>query len=364
MLPDARLGLSCPEGGEFYVCKDAKTRFVGCCDLDPCKDGTGICNPNEIKPAAFNAEAASLLLPQSCYGKSQTDKTGLWYSCSVTNPTFLGCCSLNPCHENGCGANDLVAGALSDNATRAAPFLGPVPISISTETLSNTPTTSSEQPPSTPTNTQGTGDDTDTKRNSHTDILVSVPITAGILLAIALFFYFRNRRQQKRSRYQERGRNIPLEPPTQPQEELKTMPYIPSAPTLPSSPKPSSWPAPTTESVPRTSWPLPVYMRSATSGGGQPTPPPRHQVQRPVSQSSSVYSTDLGGFGEAESQLERQLSQTSNASSTFMRPRQAPTPVDSPVTTPSRSPESTRMRDEHREQWLINDVFGNKKDTG
>ncbi|KAI1266194.1 hypothetical protein F5Y18DRAFT_435134 [Xylariaceae sp. FL1019] len=369
MLPDPRLGLSCPQGGEFYVCKDAKTKFVGCCDTDPCESGTGICDPTHIKPAAFDAEAASLILPQSCDGQSHNFKTGLWYSCSATNPTFLGCCSLNPCHENGCGTNDLVAAALSGNATHAAPFLGPVPDSITTEGPSATPTTSIEQTSSTstatqetgtPTATQGTDDDSGTRGNSRRDILVAVPTTAVILLAIALFLYIRILRQRKKSKDQERARNIPLEPPTTPQGVLKTVPYIPSSP---SSPTPISMPVPpTTQSVPRTSWPLPVYMPSTSPRREQPVPPVRNQAfQRPVSQSSSVYSEDFGNLEEGQSVLERQLSR---ASSRYMKPRNAPTPVASPTTSPSRSPESNRNTDKHRDQWLINDMFGNKRDTG
>ncbi|KAI1506756.1 hypothetical protein F5X99DRAFT_404114 [Biscogniauxia marginata] len=144
MPPNPDLGLSCPTGGEFYVCNQSTTRFIGCCMHNPCHIDiipsqlnnsnigleSGQCAPGALKPASFAASAYDAIPEQDCAGPVNNLDTisaitvqELWYVCADTQPPFLGCCSENPCSEGGCPAGSLAPAVLSDNATSAAVFL-------------------------------------------------------------------------------------------------------------------------------------------------------------------------------------------------------------------------------------------------
>ncbi|KAH8684987.1 hypothetical protein BGZ61DRAFT_495278 [Ilyonectria robusta] len=56
-------GFRCLGGGKFYICKDAKTEFVGCCNSDPCVGGKGVCPKGKLRQMAFS---------QSLYGQIPT----------------------------------------------------------------------------------------------------------------------------------------------------------------------------------------------------------------------------------------------------------------------------------------------------
>lgn len=105
----------CSSGGDYHAC--ASTRFVGCCQANPCVAG-GSCNGGDLKPMSFDKNLySSAFADQEC-------STGLWYTCSATNPPFVGCCKSNACHAtSGCPDGDLVEGSLSSNPYYAAPWL-------------------------------------------------------------------------------------------------------------------------------------------------------------------------------------------------------------------------------------------------
>ncbi|ENH71510.1 hypothetical protein FOC1_g10007746 [Fusarium oxysporum f. sp. cubense race 1] len=48
--------IRCFSGGNFYVCKKPSTNleFVGCCDSDPCADGSGICPQTDLRPMSYS----------------------------------------------------------------------------------------------------------------------------------------------------------------------------------------------------------------------------------------------------------------------------------------------------------------------
>lgn len=109
---------SCPSGGNFYVCTTG-VLFVGCCTLNPCNDDG--CNSSNLRPASFDPKKYGTFADQACWGNSSVG----WYTCTGTNPPFMGCCATNPCRGGaGCPFQNLVAGKLSSNSASAADFLG------------------------------------------------------------------------------------------------------------------------------------------------------------------------------------------------------------------------------------------------
>ncbi|KAI0887168.1 uncharacterized protein GGS22DRAFT_105716 [Annulohypoxylon maeteangense] len=116
----ADLGLSCPSGGQFYVCDQAKIRFIGCCTVDPCADGSGSCPQSSLSGASFSSDHYDSISPQSCAAPSNSTR---WFTCKSDQPPFLGCCSINACQNNGCPTANLLPATLSDNNGNAQVFL-------------------------------------------------------------------------------------------------------------------------------------------------------------------------------------------------------------------------------------------------
>ncbi|KAK8061091.1 hypothetical protein PG997_015312 [Apiospora hydei] len=114
--PISRYGLSCPVGGDFYICEDSPTQFIGCCDIDPCKNN-GDCPAPSLHSSSFSKSKYSDTLPEACVGD------GLWYTCAYNSPPFIGCCKENPCQTLQCSPGNVTAAKLSSNQTNAAPFL-------------------------------------------------------------------------------------------------------------------------------------------------------------------------------------------------------------------------------------------------
>lgn len=110
------LGLTCPSGGDFYVCGNT-TRFLGCCTSDSCTEDA-ICPQADLRYSSFNASFYPQILPQACMEHDAAS----WYACDLEVP-FLGCCALDPCTPKGCLDGDLRAARLSDNASNAEIFI-------------------------------------------------------------------------------------------------------------------------------------------------------------------------------------------------------------------------------------------------
>lgn len=113
-------GLSCPQGGSFYSCKDAESHFIGCCTEDPCVDKTGYCPQSALRYTSYSKDSYRSIPPQSC---AAPHNESTWYTCSEIDSPFMGCCSSNPCANNGCPQEDLLAAQVSDDDENAAPFV-------------------------------------------------------------------------------------------------------------------------------------------------------------------------------------------------------------------------------------------------
>ncbi|KAJ5984350.1 hypothetical protein N7481_006449 [Penicillium waksmanii] len=105
---------TCPSGGTWYVCPDAP-HFVGCCSSDPCTNvdanSTSPC-PN-VYAASFDTSLYDKISPNSCIDSANGNAD--WYTCTSTNPPFLGCCASSAC-ETGCPVDDLLAAAWSSSS--------------------------------------------------------------------------------------------------------------------------------------------------------------------------------------------------------------------------------------------------------
>ena len=182
--PRARYGLSCPTGGSFYICAEAETRFIGCCEEDPCSDeNRGSCPDDALHPASFSASNYIDIPGQDCV---EPYNTSTWWTCQGATPPFMGCCSENPCNE-GCRRADLLPARLSDNEENAAPFLDSSP------------------PPSSTASTLPDADTEDT--GSQTGLIVGVTMGGIVVLiaGIALFLWRRRRREKAQIAYNEDG---------------------------------------------------------------------------------------------------------------------------------------------------------------
>lgn len=129
----SQLGLSCPSKGQFYVCENAAIRFVGCCTVDPCADGSGSCPQSALTPASFSSDHYDTIPAQNCAAPSNSSH---WFTCQSSQPPFLGCCNVNACQNNGCPTDSLLSATLSDNTTDAQIFLSNAPSATSTATPS------------------------------------------------------------------------------------------------------------------------------------------------------------------------------------------------------------------------------------
>lgn len=125
--PTAVFGLSCPYGGTFYICKDAKSKFLGCCTENPCGDGTGYCPQSALRYSSYSQDSYRSIPQENCVTPRNESS---WYTCSSAVPPFMGCCASNPCSDEGCPEEDLLAARLDDDPTNAAPFLTATSTSI------------------------------------------------------------------------------------------------------------------------------------------------------------------------------------------------------------------------------------------
>ncbi|KAI0147018.1 hypothetical protein GGR57DRAFT_516637 [Xylariaceae sp. FL1272] len=198
--PRVKFGLSCPDGGEFYVCQDSSTQFIGCCGEDPCtstQDGT--CPENKLYNATFSAASGVNFLEQSC---ADSPEDALWYTCSDANPPFLGCCKNNPCN-NGCEDGNLVAAVLSDDPKNASQFL--LPETTTTTSSSSASPTSTNTSSASPTNSDTSKSGSE---KSSAGLIVGLSLAGVVILLIVLGVYLWSRRREQARLKREREERL------------------------------------------------------------------------------------------------------------------------------------------------------------
>ncbi|KAL1854467.1 hypothetical protein Daus18300_011388 [Diaporthe australafricana] len=179
--PMAVFGLSCPYGGTFYICKDAKSQFLGCCTEDPCAGGTGYCPQSALRYSNYSQDSYRSIPQENCVAPRNESS---WYTCSSAVPPFMGCCASNPCSNEGCPEDDLLAARLDDDPTNAAPFL--------TATSTSSASSSSDKGSS----------------SLSTGAIVGISIGSALVVLIAagvLFFYYKRREKRRRDELASKG---------------------------------------------------------------------------------------------------------------------------------------------------------------
>ncbi|RMJ12898.1 hypothetical protein CDV36_007437 [Fusarium kuroshium] len=201
--PREHWGLSCPNGGKFYICEEDDTQFVGCCVSDPCGTNKGKCPDGDLRATSFDKDLYAELPAQDCDSSQGTDN---WYTCAFTDPPFLGCCSQNAC-GSGCPRNRLVGAKLSDIENNRLDFLEPR--ANTTETTASTGTaTSTSSSTSEPTNDS---DDSGLSTGATAGIAVGAAVV-GVLAIILLAWIFWWKPRQKKKNGQE-FQSVPAHPP-------------------------------------------------------------------------------------------------------------------------------------------------------
>ena len=111
------LGISCPYGGSFFVCDHNTTEFVGCCAVNPCAGGQGVCPPDSLYNASFPQQRFDEIPRLECALERAS-----WYACNFTSPPFLGCCKKDACITS-CEKTDLVPAKLGSDIAARKSFL-------------------------------------------------------------------------------------------------------------------------------------------------------------------------------------------------------------------------------------------------
>ena len=194
---------SCPLGGQWYVC-DSGSKFVGCCSNEPCSFG---CRQGNLKPASFDPAYYGTFPDLEC-------NSGNWYTCSGTNPPFMGCCESDPCNR-GCPTEDLAAGWVGNNEAIACQFYAQGCSSPSSSTtasrssatrFSNSLTTSLPSSSTHSSSSSTTAPPAPTSGKSSTGTIVGGAVggVVGIAIVVILLFYcYRHAAKSRKNRNSE-----------------------------------------------------------------------------------------------------------------------------------------------------------------
>lgn len=175
-------GLSCPGGGNFYICESNATEFIGCCTTNPCApESRGECPKANIRAASFSADKYADLPRQDC---DDAASIKIWYTCKFNKPPFMGCCASNPCAAGLCTPTDLRPAKLSGDPELRAQFLRPGGIAPSA-TASAT---------STATNTSA-----GLSGGAIGGICAAVAVVLIVIVGMVIWYVRRTRKRQKRA---------------------------------------------------------------------------------------------------------------------------------------------------------------------
>ncbi|KAM7205423.1 hypothetical protein V8F20_003192 [Naviculisporaceae sp. PSN 640] len=186
-------GLSCPYGGDIVACHDrGSVEFLGCCReaQDPFLDclSPHTCDPDYLEAMSFDMLTGASIPVQYC-----DDPKGdqIWWSCSYTDPPFLGCCKSNPCTRGYCPYEDLVPAKLSSDKNLRDQFLHPLSHGDTSDTTSSTttPTANAPVPTNTPiVNYQGSAEG-GISAVSIAGIALGIAALLAVMLGFAWYWY-------------------------------------------------------------------------------------------------------------------------------------------------------------------------------
>lgn len=198
--PRTKFGLSCPSGGDFYICADAPTLFMGCCGVDPCGGALGgECPRDQLFDASFSASSGDDILVQGCGADApgfvdskgvNRGGHGIWYTYSDIHPPFLGCCSNNPCIADSCLDGNLVPAVLSGDSRNATQFELP---KMTASTSSALPTAATSSPSATASGAGEGGDSTKLQIGP----IVGIALAGVVILLLVVWLYLWMRRREQ-----------------------------------------------------------------------------------------------------------------------------------------------------------------------
>ncbi|KAF7548027.1 hypothetical protein G7046_g8814 [Stylonectria norvegica] len=192
-------GLSCPNGGRFFICQDSAVEFIGCCTSDPCADKKGVCPDEDLRTSSFNTDSYDDLAPQACDDPRGND---IWFTCKFNTPPFLGCCDSNPCANGSCPQTDLVPAKLSGDKTARMAFLNPEGTASATSSATKSATASAS--------TSAASDD---DGGLGTGAIAGIAVAAGVVGLCILAGLIWRLCWVPRKRRQNQGQPVPLNSP-------------------------------------------------------------------------------------------------------------------------------------------------------
>jgi hypothetical protein len=172
--------LECNSGGFLNVCYGkGESGFIGCCDADAC--GSVGCDNGSLRNTSFDAAFHYKVPDQSC------PETGtIFYTCEALNPTFWGCCKIDPCKAGGCPPGDLVGAQIK--SLPGNPFIPAT--ALSTADASGT----TVAPESSATNTDGGSGG---KSSVPLGAIIGAAVGGAAVLAFIVFLIFFCLRRRK-----------------------------------------------------------------------------------------------------------------------------------------------------------------------
>ncbi|OAL37657.1 hypothetical protein AYO20_03164 [Fonsecaea nubica] len=180
--------VSCPVGGEWWKCEDVNyPTFIGCCSSNPCSGQ--MCSPANLSPMGFGA----VTTPVPDYPNHSCPYGGLWYTCADNSVPFQGCCDSNPCNGQGCPASDLrPAGVHTVVVAGSSTFTVPATVATtSSASVSSAPATTT----SSTARAQPASKSVDTAAIAGGAVAAAVSLT--IIIGLAVFCLIRRRRMKR-----------------------------------------------------------------------------------------------------------------------------------------------------------------------
>ncbi|KAK5627824.1 hypothetical protein RRF57_003539 [Xylaria bambusicola] len=194
--PIDHLGLTCPSGGDFYICQDSEIQFLGCCDINPCGSNGGNCPSSSLRPSGFDPNRYDEIKKQNCTSSSNNAQ---WFSCKLTKSTFLGCCTLDACTQGECPDEDLVGAVLSNDIKDKEAFLSSATTTSTSSTATPSSTDITVTPTSNPTSSPTGGSASDGSSGTPVAGIVGGVLGGLIALGLVILAYFLYRRRRRRA---------------------------------------------------------------------------------------------------------------------------------------------------------------------
>lgn len=188
--------VSCSVGGDWWRCEDVNyPTFIGCCTSNPCSGR--LCPAEDLYPMGFG----SVTTPTPDYPNHSCPYGGLWYTCADNSIPFQGCCESNPCNGQGCPAADLrPAGVRTVDVAGGSTFTVPPTVATTVPTTTSTPrpTTSSNTTQDGSTNTSEPSQPKSESNNTAAIAGGAAAVAVVLTMVIGLTFFCIMRRRRRR----------------------------------------------------------------------------------------------------------------------------------------------------------------------